>query len=371
MSAEISSSGKPRAGPAAGHGAGRPTMDAAERLLVVVGVGAFLLGTLPRLAPAEYAATTGTCLAVAALFAILYGLRLRLQAHPLRQLLSTNAVIDLAAILPLPLALAAGMPAVNARLLGVLWALKLIRLNPAFLLLWRVLRAERQSLLSVAMAALVLVLFAATFAYLFEREGQPQVFDSIPAALWWAVTTITTTGYGDKIPMSFAGRLLGGLVMVAGIGLFALWAGIIASGFANELRRKEFLESWNLVVRLPIFRDLGASALAEISRLLKVQTCPAHMIIVRQGQPADSMYFIADGAAEIHAGKERIRLTAGQFFGEAALITGEPRNATVVAAVPTRLLRLDVLDFRGLAARQPELLRLIEEESAKRRAAAH
>jgi CRP-like cAMP-binding protein len=95
------------------------------------------------------------------------------------------------------------------------------------------------------------------------------------------------------------------------------------------------------------------------------------MIIVRQGQPADSMYFIADGAAEIHAGKERIRLTAGQFFGEAALITGEPRNATVVAAVPTRLLRLDVLDFRGLAARQPELLRLIEEESAKRRAAAH
>ena len=97
----------------------------------------------------------------------------------------------------------------------------------------------------------------------------------MPAALWWAVTTITTTGYGDKIPASFAGRLLGGGVMVAGIGLFALWAGILASGFAQELRRRDFLESWDLVVRLPLFRNLGAAALAEVARLLKVQNCPA------------------------------------------------------------------------------------------------
>ncbi len=159
--------------------------------------------------------------------------------------------------------------------------------------------------------------------------------------------------------------------MVAGIGLFALWAGILASGFAAELKREEFLQSWDLVVRLPLFRNLGASALAEIARLLKVHTCPADSAIVRQGEPGDSMFFIAEGEAEVRAGPARIRLKPGQFFGEAALISGEPRNATVVAVVPTRLLRLDVIEFRGLAARQPDLLQIIEAEGARRKVAPH
>ena len=119
--------------------------------------------------------------------------------------------------------------------------------------------------------------------------------------------------------------------MVSGIGLFALWAGILASGFSQELRRRDFLESWDLVVRLPLFRNLGAPALAEIARLLKVQNCPADTAIVRQGQPGDSMFFIADGEVEVRTASARIRLRAGQFFGEMALISGEPRNASVVA----------------------------------------
>jgi voltage-gated potassium channel len=156
--------------------------------------------------------------------------------------------------------------------------------------------------------------------------------------------------------------------MVAGIGLFALWAGILASGFAHELRRRQFLESWDVVVRLPLFRNLGAPALAEIARLLKVQNCSRDATIVRQGQPGDSMFFIAEGEVEVRAGEARIRLRPGQFFGEMALISGAPRNATVVAVTPARLLRLDVVDFRELAARQPELLQVIEAENARRRA---
>jgi voltage-gated potassium channel len=345
--------------------------ETVERILVVIGVAALLVGTLPGLAPLYDRLLTLACLAVALVFAGIYGVKLRAATDRRAFALSGHAVIELLAALPVPLALLAGMPATNARLLGVFWTLKLIRMNPAFALLWRVIRNERQPLLSVTMAFIVVVLFAATIAYVVERNVQPDAFGSVPAALWWAVTTITTTGYGDKIPASFLGRLLGGGVMVAGIGLFALWAGILASGFAAELKREEFLQSWDLVVRLPLFRNLGASALAEIARLLKVHTCPADSAIVRQGEPGDSMFFIAEGEAEVRAGAARIRLKPGQFFGEAALISGEPRNATVVAVVPTRLLRLDVIEFRGLAARQPDLLQIIEAEGARRKVAPH
>jgi voltage-gated potassium channel len=339
-----------------------------ESLLATVGLTAFLGGTLPGLWPGAYRALTIVCVAVALVFLIQYILQLRRQEKPLEWMVTGPAIIDLLAVLPIPLALLFGADSEVARLFGVLWSLKLLRMNAAFVLLGRVLSNERQSLMSVTTAFFVVVLFAATLAFVLERKEQPEAFGSVPAALWWAVTTITTTGYGDKIPVTFAGRTLAGIVMVAGIGLFALWAGILASGFAHELRRREFLESWDVVVRLPLFRNLGAPALAEVARLLKVQNCSRGAPVVRQGQPGDSMFFIADGEVEVHAGAARIHLRSGQFFGEMALISGAPRNATVVAVAPTRLLRLDVVDFRELAARQPELLQMIEAENARRTA---
>jgi len=336
-----------------------------ERLVAVAGLAAFIAGTLPRLEPYNRYLTL-FCLTVAAIFAVRLALRLYRAPPGPERTLNLSAIIDLLAAVPVPLALLLGAPPDAARLLGIFWSLKLVHVNPALELLARVLSSERQPLTSVAMAFTVVLLFAATAAFLAERADQPESFGSIPAALWWAVTTITTTGYGDKVPVSFAGRLLAGALMVSGIGLFALWAGILASGFAQELRRKDFLQSWNLVVQLPLFRSLGAPALSEITRLLKAQRFPAGAVIVKRGQPGDSMYFIAEGEAEVHTQTARIRLAPGQFFGEMALVSGETRNASVVAATPVRLLRLDVVDFLGLAAHQPELLSIIEAESERR-----
>ena len=232
--------------------------------------------------------------------------------------------------LPVPLALLFGADGEIARLFGVLWALKLIRINPAFALLGA--RAPQRAAAAHERDDGVRrrrALRGDRWLSSSEREAQPEAFGSVPAALWWAVTTITTTGYGDKIPVSFAGRVLAGVVMVSGIGLFALWAGILASGFSQELRRREFLESWDLVVRLPLFRNLGAAGArgdrappesAELRRR-RVDRAPGsagrqHVLHRRRR---------GGGAARRPA---RIRLGAGQFFGEMALITGEPRNAT-------------------------------------------
>jgi voltage-gated potassium channel len=221
-------------------------------------------------------------------------------------------------------------------------------------------------LLAVFLVFGIVLLLAASLAYLLERRVQPEMFGSVPQALWWAIVTLTTTGYGDVIPVTVLGRVLAGCVMVAGVLVFALWAGILATGFTEETRRQEFLHTWDLVAQVPFFRDTGTTVIAEVARLLRAHQFPAGAVIMRRGERGDCMYFIARGEVEIRVGAQPVRLGAGAFFGEVALLTGDPRNATVVAARRSTLLALDIVDFRGLLGRQPELARIIGEAAGRR-----
>jgi hypothetical protein len=109
-----------------------------------------------------------------------------------------------------------------ASLFGFIWAFKLVRYSPSLASLGRVISNARQALLSVLLGFGILLLFAASLAYLLERSVQPDVFGSIPAALWWAIVTMTTTGYGDVAPQTLLCRMLAGVVMISGIAVIAL-----------------------------------------------------------------------------------------------------------------------------------------------------
>ncbi len=257
-----------------------------------------------------------------------------------------------------------------ASLFGFIWAFKLVRFAPGLASLQRVISDARSALLSVLLGFCIVLLLAASLAYLLERSAQPDVFGSIPAALWWAIVTLTTTGYGDVTPMTPLGRVLAGFVMVSGILVFALWAGILATGFAEETRRREFLRTWDLVAKVPFFHNIGASTIADVARLLRPRHYPAGSVIVRRGETGDCMYFVAAGEVEILLAPQPIRLGPGEFFGEIALLTGGPRTATVVAVQRCALLVLDIVDFRQLIGRQPDLARIIHEEAERRLVAA-
>ena len=257
-----------------------------------------------------------------------------------------------------------------ASLYGFVWAFKPIRYSAGLASLQRVISRARHALLSVLLAFGIVLLAAASLAYLLERNAQPELFGSIPQALWWAIVTLTTTGYGDVTPITPAGRVLAGVVMVSGILVFALWAGILASGYAEELRRREFLRTWDLVAKVPFFNNVGASAIADVARLLRPRDYPARAVIVRRGERGDCMYFIASGEVEVRLRPATVRLGPGEFFGEIALLTGGPRNATIVATQPCTLLTLDIVDFRQLLGHQPELARVVSEEAERRLAAA-
>src|SRR5271170_883293 len=277
---------------------------------------------------------------------------------------SAGGVFDLLGALPGVLDIA--FSPTYASLYGFIWVFKPVRYSPGLASLQRVISRARDALLSVLLGFGIVLLAAASLAYLLERDAQPELFGSIPLALWWAIVTLTTTGYGDVTPITPLGRILAGFVMFAGILVFALWAGILATGYAEELRRREFLRTWDLVAKVPFFNNVGASVIADVASLLRARDYPARAVIMRQGEPGDCMYFIASGEVGVRLRPAVVRLGAGAFVGEIALLTGEPRNATVVASQPCTMLTLDVVDFRQLLGRQPDLARVVSEEAERR-----
>jgi voltage-gated potassium channel len=158
-------------------------------------------------------------------------------AGRLRYARSPLAVIDLLAVLPFYLAL---LP-VDLRFLRVMRVLrvfrlaKMVRYAEALQALGRVLSAKKEELLVSVYLLTLLLILASCAVYYAEHAAQPDAFSSIPAAMWWGIATLTTVGYGDMYPVTALGRLCASLIAVLGIGMVALPAGILGSGFVSEL----------------------------------------------------------------------------------------------------------------------------------------
>jgi voltage-gated potassium channel len=274
--------------------------------------------------------------------------RLRYMATPL-------ALIDLLAILPFYLSFAIGVDLRFLRVIRLLRILKITRYSVAFETFLAVLRAQKGPLISAGLLMSIVLIIAAAMMYMVERTAQPEAFASIPHAMWWALVTLTTVGYGDITPITGAGRVVGGVVTVLGLLMYALPAGIIASGFMQELRKREFVVTWTMVAKVPIFSRLDADKIAAISNLLAPKIVPADFTIFRAGDQPDGMHFIIEGEVEIELTPTPIRLRDGEYYGEIAIIKDVPRRVTVTAVTECRLLILGVREFRNLLDEHPDL----------------
>lgn len=288
----------------------------------------------------------------------------------LRWAASFNGIVGLVAVVP-AFGIVTGSVHADSDatpLFCVLWILKLSLHAPAMTTLLRVISNERATLTGVAVFFIMVLISAATVAHLLEREQQPKLFGSIPDALWWSVVTLTTTGYGDVVPQTVGGKMVGSVVMVSGILVLALMTGILATGFAEEERRREYLRVWDQVTRVPMFTALGTVTLSEIVSKLRVRHYPPRIVVVRKDEPGDSMFFISEGQVEVRLPRGIVTLGQGGFFGEMALLDRLPRSATVVTAQPTSLLVLYASDFYEIASKIPSLVEAVEREARRRRA---
>ena len=340
-------------------------------LAVTVGVMVMVLLTVAPAYEAAHHWVDAVLWACLAFFAFEWAVRLRhamLAQRGLAYSFSFRGFVDLLATAAVPLALILGANPNTAWLLAIVWLLKLVPGIPGLRQLRRVLVVESGPLLSVLVIFLMVVFIASVAEYYLEREAQPATFGSVPAALWWATVTMTTVGYGDVVPVTPLGRIVAALVMISGLGVFGLWTGILATGFAAETRRDNFLKTWESVSKVPFFAALGPAAIADVTNMLRTMDLPPRTMIIRKGQQGDCMYFIAAGEVEVDLpGGNKVPLGEGKFFGEMALLGNATRNANITTTRVSRLLVLDLVDFRLLMARHPELAGTIDAE-AKRRA---
>lgn len=333
--------------------------------IIVVDVLAAILASVPEY-DAKFASLFTTIeVAAVVVFALEYLARLwSIVGHSLRDMtpararleyaLSALGIIDLLAFLPSGIALILGDRHALV-LFGMLPFLKLVRYSPALRSLLAALHAERRTLFGCLVILTGAVLLFASLLFAIEHNVQPEKFGTIPQAMWWAIVTLGTVGYGDVVPVTPLGKIVSVFTIVVGFAMIALPVAIISTAFAEEVRRRDFVVTWGMLARVPLFSHLGASEIADIMRLLRARTLESGEVLVRRGDVASSMYFITAGEVEIDLPGQRIRLSDGTYFGEIALLHRTKRSGTVTATRKTKLLALDAQDFHSLIDRLPAL----------------
>lgn len=214
--------------------------------LIVTSLIACATETVPDLPAAAYQVLSVIEVITVCVFTFEYLLRLTVADGRLRFAFSFFGIIDLLAILPFYIALTAGMwhgadlrPLRGLRLFRLFRVFKLARYSRALSRFHRAFAAAREELVLYFILTLLLLYFAATGIYLFEHEQQPESFSSIFSSLWWAVATLTTVGYGDVYPVTLGGRLFTFFVLMIGLGVVSIPAGIVAAALEQARQRDE------------------------------------------------------------------------------------------------------------------------------------
>ena len=221
-------------------------------LLILLNVVAVMLETIPSIYEPNKAFFYYFDIISVAIFSIEYILRVWSCVHDarfrhpvygrLRYMVTPGAIIDLLAILPFYLHVFVGLDLRILRILRLFRFLRLFRLTSymkATKLIVNVFRSVYNQLLLSLVLAVTLIIISSSLVYFPEHIAQPDVFTSIPATIWWSVVTLTTVGYGDMIPITIIGKVFTGVILLAGVAMFALPAGIITAGFLEEIRKQK------------------------------------------------------------------------------------------------------------------------------------
>ena len=193
-----------------------------------------------------------------------------------------------------------------------------------------------------------LVLISATGIYFIERDIQPEVFGNVPAASWWAIATLTTVGFGDVVPITPLGKDFGGLVMIFGLGMFALPIGILSSGFALHTNQRDFVRTWKQIVRIPLFAKLDNNLLQKIVEMIYQEHLVAGTQILDKGDEVNKLNTIVNGEMLVECPTGKRLIGKGSYYGELALVHERVSHAKVTCHTDCDIIYINGTDFKEL-----------------------
>ncbi|MGH6888016.1 MAG: cyclic nucleotide-gated ion channel [Rhizomicrobium sp.] len=274
-------------------------------------------------------------------------------------------IVDFLAIAPSFAGLFFGLDLRVLRIFRLFRLLKLARYSQALQALLSVLAAERSALFASAILLFATVCFYGELMHLVEGGVQPHVLGTMPGAMYWAITTLATVGYGDVVPITPLGKFIAGLTMVTGLAMFALPVGIIANGFVTGLSRRRFAITWSMLRRQPLFRGFDIQALNAILEAPTALIAREHAQVAIEGKDATNFYVIVAGRACAEIGETNIELGPGDTFGEeAAFHHSTVYGRSVTAETDLRLIAFPGEELRRLCRKYPLLEERIRESFA-------
>lgn len=213
--------------------------DLVIQALIIISLLTLSFETLPNLSEKSRSLLGMAEAFIVILFTIEYALRVYVADRKTGYIFSFYGIVDFLAILPFYLALGVDMRSLRSlRLLRLFRLFKLARYNRAIDRFVNAFTIAREEIIIFAMVTIILLYISATGIYYFEHAAQPELFASIFHSMWWAVTTLTTVGYGDMYPITLGGRIFTFIILIIGIGIVAIPAGLLASAL-NKVRRDE------------------------------------------------------------------------------------------------------------------------------------
>lgn len=209
------------------------------QFLIILSLITFSIDTLPDLSLEDKKRLNIIESITVILFTIEYIARIVVADHKLRFVFSFFGLVDLLAILPYYIVTGLDLRTVRIfRLLRLVRILKLLKYNKAIKRFQRALMIAKEELILSAAIALIMLYLSSVGIYYFENEAQPEQFKSIFHSLWWAITTLTTVGYGDMYPVTTGGKFFTFFVLIIGLGVVAVPTGLVASAL-TQARKEE------------------------------------------------------------------------------------------------------------------------------------
>jgi len=202
--------------------------------LIVISIISFSIETLPNLTKELRNFLYIINIICISIFTVEYILRIIVATNKRKYIFSFYGVIDLLAILPFYLTTSIDLRSLRIfRMFRLVRVFKLFRFSKAVLRFKLAFKSIREELILFLFACFFLFFIAGVGIYYFENPIQPEAFTSIFHSLWWAVVTLTTVGYGDIYPITLGGKIFTGMMLMIGLGVIAVPAGLIASAFNN------------------------------------------------------------------------------------------------------------------------------------------